>query len=179
MNKQITVVALVFGALTLVGAGCSKVENNEKMMGDKQAVEETMMKDGAKKDEAMEKEKDGGTMMKDEPVKKDEAMMKAPGQYVDYSASKLAMAAKGPVVLFFYATWCPSCKTTDADVMSHLKDIPANFTILKVDYDSNPELKKQYGVTYQHTFVQVDANGKMVKKWSGSPSLADIVAHTK
>jgi hypothetical protein len=38
---------------------------------------------------------------------------------------------------------------------------------LKTDYDSNNELKKKYGVTYQHTFVQIDSNGNMITKWNG------------
>ena len=185
MNKVVSVSVLAFGALMLVGAGCAKVETNEKMMNDKQATGDVMMKEDAKKDEVMMEEKDSGTMMKEDSAKKDEkmmgdeAMMKTAGQYVAYDASKLALAAKGPVVLFFHAGWCPSCKSVDAEVMARLNDIPANFTILKVDYDSSSELKKQYGVTYQHTFVQVDASGKMLKKWSGSASLADIVAQTK
>lgn len=172
MKKIVIATTFAFGALTLVGAGCSKVETSEKMMKDAPASADA----GKMMDDKNVKEGEG--MMKDD-TKKDEAMMTVPGQYVDYNASKLAMAAKGPVVLFFHATWCPSCKTTDADVMANLKDIPANFTILKVDYDSNPELKKRYSVTYQHTFVQVDANGNLIKKWSGSPSLTDIVDHTK
>ena len=42
----------------------------------------------------------------------------------------------------------------------------------------NIELKKKYEVTYQHTFVQVDAQGNMIKKWSGG-ALADIIDETK
>ena len=106
-------------------------------------------------------------------------MQKASWQYISYDASKLAMAAQGPVVLFFHASWCPSCKTTDADINANIAAIPAGTTILKVDYDTNPDLKKKYGVTYQHTFVQVNADGSMIKKWSGSANLADIVEKTK
>jgi thioredoxin-related protein len=29
------------------------------------------------------------------------------------------------------------------------------------------ELAKKYGVTYQHTFVQIDAEGNEVTKWNG------------
>lgn len=161
MNKTVIKFTLAFGVLTLIGAGCATVKNNEKTITDTSVVVDTKK------------------MMDDTQVEDKEMMKNEPGQYIDYNASKLAMATKGPVVLFFHATWCPSCKATDADVTAHLKDIPGNLTILKVDYDSNPELKKKYGVTYQHTFVQVDASGNVIKKWSGSPSLADIVAHTK
>ena len=29
------------------------------------------------------------------------------------------------------------------------------------------DLAKKYGITYQHTFVQVDAQGKELTKWNG------------
>ena len=37
------------------------------------------------------------------------------------------------------------------------------------------DLKKKYGVVYQHTFVQVDKDGNLIKKWSGSPNLSSLV----
>ncbi len=54
--------------------------------------------------------------------------------------------------------------------------IPSTLTILKANYDSEKELKKKYGVTSQHTFVQVDTNGIMIKKWSGGGTLQSIVS---
>jgi hypothetical protein len=52
-------------------------------------------------------------------------------------------------------------------------------SILKVDYDKETELKKKYGVTYQHTLVQVDKDGNLIKKWSGSPTLTKLVSEIK
>jgi thiol-disulfide isomerase/thioredoxin len=106
-------------------------------------------------------------------------MMAAKGTYEVYSADKLALAQDGKVVLFFKASWCPTCKAVDADIFAHVSAIPSGTHILIVDYDTSAELKKKYGVTYQHTFVQVDAKGAMLKKWSGSPTLASLVAEIK
>jgi thiol-disulfide isomerase/thioredoxin len=89
------------------------------------------------------------------------------------------MAEHGKVVLFFRAAWCPSCRTVDADIRAHAASIPADVTILDVNYDTASELKKKYGVTYQHTFVQVDAQGNQITTWSASPTLADIVSRLK
>jgi hypothetical protein len=49
-------------------------------------------------------------------------------------------------------------------------------TILKTDYDKETELKKKYGVTYQHTLVQVDKSGNMIKKWSGGGTLDNLLS---
>lgn len=107
------------------------------------------------------------------------AMMVKGGQYVAYDASKLSFAREGKVVLFFRASWCPSCRALDADIKANLSQIPADVLILDVDYDKYTDLKKQYGVTYQHTLVRVDENGTMITKWSGSPELRDLLKEVK
>lgn len=101
------------------------------------------------------------------------------GQYVAYDAAKLSFAKEGNVVLFFRASWCPSCRALDADIRKNLSQVPADVLILDVDYDKSADLKKQYGVTYQHTLVQVDENGAMITKWSGSPELRDLLKEVK
>lgn len=132
-------------------------------------------------EEAMKTE--GGEMMKKDDgamMKKDEGMMMAKaGTYEAYSPEKLALAEKGKVVLFFRASWCPTCRSLDADIKAHLGAIPEGVTILDVDYDKSTELKQKYGVTMQHTLVQVDAQGTLITKWTGSPTLAGIVSKIK
>ena len=71
------------------------------------------------------------------------------------------------LVLFFHAPWCPFCKTADGEFQSRTSEIPAGVAVLKTDYDSNTSLKQKYGVTYQHTFVQVDDDENLVSKWNG------------
>ena len=112
--------------------------------------------------------------------KTDEAMMVKSGSYEAYSPEKIAMAsASHNVVLFFHASWCPTCRALDANIKENLKAIPENLTILDVDYDTSASLKQKYGVTIQHTLVEVDAKGNLVKKWLGSPTLASLVSEVK
>lgn len=99
------------------------------------------------------------------------------GSYQVYEPSKLALANQGQVVLFFNAKWCPDCQRANKNFQS--QPIPDGLTILSVDYDKYTDLKKKYGVTYQHTFVQVDANGNQIKKWSASSTPADVEAQVK
>lgn len=106
-------------------------------------------------------------------------MMKG-GTYENYAPEKISTSAeKGNVVLFFRANWCPICRGLDADIKRNMGSIPENLTILDVDYDNSPELRKRYGVTYQHTMVQVDKDGNMIKKWMGSPTLAAFIKEIK
>lgn len=181
MKKNL--IAIVAVGIALTGAGCAKTvaptppATSPNAMMEKTTASENS--DAMMKKESTE-QKDGETMMKDDT--KDGAMMdnkQGAGAYEDYADSKLAWAKEGKVILFFKASWCPTCQAVDTDILAHLGNIPNKTSILKVDYDTSAELKKKYGVTYQHTFVQVDANGTMIKKWSGSPTLTAITAEIK
>lgn len=100
-----------------------------------------------------------------------EAVEKMAGEYRTYDASLLGT---GINVIFFHASWCPTCRSADENIRTSEASIPQDMQILKVDYDTSIDLRKKYGVTYQHTFVQVDASGELIKKWSGSSSLSEI-----
>jgi thiol-disulfide isomerase/thioredoxin len=166
MKKNLLVILV--SSVLLAGAGCSPsapVEQQGTMM-----PPETMTTSSVSDSAMMHKD---GTMM----MKKD--MPVAAGTYETYSPEKLSLAKVGKVVLFFKASWCPTCKAVDSDILARLTTIPSATHILIVDYDASKDLRKKYGVTYQHTFVQVDATGTMIKKWSGSPTLASLVAEIK
>lgn len=158
-------------SLVLVGAGCAPTQNANNVQ--LPPVEQVMEKEG---DAMMEKKNDEGVMME---KKDDGAMMAEYGSYEVYAPEKLAKAENGDVVLFFRASWCPMCRALDADIRANMKKIPATLTILDVDYDASTELKKKYGVTYQHTMVQVDTDGNLIAKWSGSPTLVEFVKEVK
>lgn len=102
------------------------------------------------------------------------------GQYIDYSETAVAEATAdgGTAVLFFHANWCPTCRSADSNISSRADEIPENVTIIKTDYDSNRALRNQYGITGQHTFVQVDAQGNEITKWVGG-GLDEIITRTQ
>lgn len=102
----------------------------------------------------------------------------AAGAYLaldDYRA-QMASRAGTKVVYFFHASWCPDCRATERSI--NADGVPAGLTIVKLDYDTETDLRKRYGVTQQHTFVQVDPDGAELGKWTGSRSGADIKAKT-
>ena len=95
--------------------------------------------------------------------------------YAEYAAQS-SNYKDARVVLYFHAPWCPTCRALDKNITANISNLPANTIIVKTDYDTNVDLRKKYGVTYQHTLVQIDSSGNKVKKWSGSPELKDLVA---
>ena len=90
-----------------------------------------------------------------------------PGPYVRYSAEAFDAAKDQKRVIFFHASWCPSCRSANRDINANLELIPEGTVVFKTDYDKERELKRLYAITHQHTFVYVDANGEIIEKWSG------------
>lgn len=182
MNKNIGVfigIIAVVVVATVIYGGTNRAD--DARLTENKMESSVMMEQN---DQAMmqknEINQEGSMMVKaGESMVKEDAMMKI-GSYEAYAPEKIAhLAASGNVVLFFRASWCPTCRGLDTDIRANLKNIPGNLTILDVDYDNSTDLKKKYGVTYQHTMVQVDKNGVMIKKWMGSPTFAAFVAEVK
>jgi thiol-disulfide isomerase/thioredoxin len=69
----------------------------------------------------------------------------------------------GPMVLFFHADWCPYCVAHEEAIKGTLDEFTELF-ILEVDYDSSQDLRAEYGVTLQYTFVFIDENGEVTNK---------------
>lgn len=83
------------------------------------------------------------------------------GQYVTYEHG-IIESTEGNKVLFFHAPWCPQCRAIESDI--NQQGAPDDWTIIKVDYDSNQALRQKYGVTIQTTFVKVNDEGEFVSK---------------
>lgn len=105
----------------------------------------------------------------------DEAAPAGEGDLVTWEEydSDRAAYADSTVVLFFHADWCHSCQETDASLAAD--GVPAGLTIVVVGYDERTDLRQEYGVTVQHTFVKVDPeSAERQDIWTGTITGADI-----
>lgn len=181
----IVAVVSIIVAVAIIGGifWVSNHQTEEIMMGgDTIENKLSVQQDDRINDESMNKNDETGedSMMNGDKMMTDEDMLiLQKGGYESYSVDKLSFAENGNVVLFFHASWCPYCRGTDTDLTKNISSIPSDLLILKTDYDTQTTLKQKYGVTYQHTFVQVDPQGNQIAKWSGSETLEDIVSKIK
>ena len=76
-------------------------------------------------------------------------------------------------VLFFHAAWCPYCIEKDENLRAWYKTEQIPINTYRIDFDTATELKQQFGVAMQDTFVVVDGSGKVVTTLS-APSLGDL-----
>jgi len=89
------------------------------------------------------------------------------GEYGVYSEEAFESAKDSKRVLYFFASWCPSCVKGDRALKKF--DVPDDVAVFKIDFDTSTVLKRKYGVVRQHTFVYVDSKGEKVNLWSGGP----------
>jgi thioredoxin 1 len=102
----------------------------------------------------------------------------AGSRYVSYTPESFTAQSDKKRVYFFHASWCPTCKAANEEIEANLSRIPEDVVLFKTDYDTNADLKQQYAVTYQHTFVYVDSAGKEIKKWNGG-AIDELVKNTQ
>lgn len=174
MNKNVILVVLGVVLVGLIIYGFNKNQNTQLVVENNQEennqIAETELNTVNENTDQVDVETD---------IEINNQLVAQAGTYETYDPSKLALAENGKVVLFFNASWCPYCRTLDKNIKNNLSSIPNNLTILNVDYDNSTELKKKYGVTSQHTLVQVDSSGNLITKWSGGSDIGDIVSKLK
>lgn len=105
----------------------------------------------------------------DKPMMEDKSEMASPLMDFKDMEKSMMLAESAPTVLFFYASWCPSCRAGEKDINMNASNLEG-INIIQVDYDNSKELQKKYGITSQHTFVQIDPTGEALAKWNGGGS---------
>jgi thiol-disulfide isomerase/thioredoxin len=171
-NKTILMFSGIAAAVIIIGAGGFILYSSSLKVADQKKKDEEL---------AMVKNNDIDLKISDnnQPMNKNStnAAMNTPGLWKPFS-NDLVSSASGDkkVVLFFNASWCPTCQSTVKDINANLSKLDPNLILLSADYDKEISLRQKYGVTYQHTFVQVNSNGDLIKKKNGLDTVSQINA---
>lgn len=94
-------------------------------------------------------------------------------KYIEYSSGILEKTLGGRRILFFFANWCPTCRPVDKEISQNTDRILEGIVIIRVNYNDDATdkeeeaLAKKYGITYQHTFIEIDSGGEEVQSWNG------------
>ncbi len=186
-NKNIGIIAAVaIGIVVILGGGIYIFNQNaQKQEAEKMAVEKAaMMKKEDANSDSMTKD-DQAMMQKDDSMMTEEdKMMMDKSRYFEYSKENLENASNEKRLLFFYASWCPICRPIDTALKNNTDLIPDGVSIIRVNFNDpdtdqeEKDLAKKYGVTYQHTFVQIDENENQINKWS-SGDIKEILSSLK
>ena len=171
--------ALPLAGIALVLTACGSSTSSSTSTDEAEPAAATSVTAEVSGSEEMESEVSGSEEMESE-VSGSEEMATAAGSFItlaDYEGDKDTYAGND-VVLFFNASWCSTCKEARENLEADPAAIPAGLTIVKVDFDDSDELRQKYGVTVQHTFVQIDSDGNELAKWNGSVTADEIASQT-
>ena len=120
-------------------------------------------------DESVEETQSNAEVVEQEVAQVDEVEQVEPAEvatlesYVEYDEQSFEAAVDTHRVLFFHADWCPTCRAFEQVINN--EEMPDDVTILKVDWDSSPDLIDEYGIPFQSYLAYVDANGDLVDSW--------------
>lgn len=171
-NSQKFIIAGITALIVIIGISTYAVSLENTRKDDQKQKDEWSAMSSSKEAEKMMMKKEGSTSSSTQSSTTNQ-ITKA-GQYLDYSNDKLALADSGKVLIFFNASWCPTCRAAVKDINNNLDAIKPGLTILSADYDKETELKRKYGVVTQHTFVQVNSDGSIIKKQIGLDTVSEI-----
>lgn len=105
----------------------------------------------------------------------DSSPNKTPGLYTTYDEQKITQSTADQIYLFFHATWCPTCRVLESDILKNSSKIPTGVEIYKVDYDKATTLKQKYGITVQHSVIKITSDGTAISTITHPPTLATLL----
>lgn len=76
------------------------------------------------------------------------------------SEGKLQYINKQPIVIDFYATWCPPCKQLKPILDAVATSFAGEVAVYKVDVDQEPELAALFNIQSIPTLLYVSADGQ-------------------
>ena len=112
--------------------------------------------------------KDGSDEIDDNKLKESNVLAGTVTKYIEFNKKEYdkALQENKVILLNFYASWCPICRSEEKEVISAFNEInKENIIGFRVNYndlstdDFEEELAKEFGITYQHTKV-ILKNGK-------------------
>ena len=85
------------------------------------------------------------------------------------------LQADGPVLVDFYATWCPPCRQLAPRIDELAAEYEGQAKVLKLNVDDTPELAQRFAISAVPTLILFE-DGKPVARWAGIQSKQALAA---
>jgi len=90
----------------------------------------------------------------------------APITVGDDSFAELVLGADRPVLVEFWATWCPPCRQLAPILDAIAEEYAGRLTVAKIDMDASPRTALAYQVMAAPTMLLI-RSGEVVGRWVG------------
>jgi thioredoxin 1 len=94
-------------------------------------------------------------------------------QLTSESFEREVLRASEPVLVDFWATWCPPCRMIAPAVEALADDFAGRAKVAKVDVDSSPELAERFGIQSIPTLL-VFKGGQVVDQRIGAVPKSEL-----
>lgn len=115
------------------------------------------------------------------PIVEQMASQKGMNDFKPFTAEafKSATQARKTTLVFFHAPWCSVCKAQEPKVLAHLNGAHKDIVAFKVDYDTNPGLRKEMKVDKQSTLILYQGATEVARLSykSDTPSIDELFSH--
>ena len=96
-----------------------------------------------------------------------------PTKNLPTSFDQLLESHEKPILVDFWAEWCPPCKMLNPIITQIAKDWKERVTVIKINIDEKNEIASRYGISSIPTLI-LFKNGKEVKRSLGAMSLVSL-----
>jgi len=85
----------------------------------------------------------------------------------DFSEKVIEKSKKIPVVVDFYADWCPPCRMLAPVLEKIAQEYNGKFVLVKVNVDNAPNISQKYGIMSIPN-VKLFKDGKVISEFVGN-----------
>ena len=100
--------------------------------------------------------------------------MTRPLALADHNFKEEVLESKKPVLVDFWASWCPPCKMVEPTVMALAKDLTGEVKMAKINVDQNPKSAFDYKIMGVPTFI-VFKGGEEITRRIGAQSKEQLL----
>lgn len=105
------------------------------------------------------------------------------GQVVEIKTAlelkELLRSSKLPVLVDFYATWCGPCRHLSPSMEKWAKELKGKAILCKIDVDVVRDVAMMYNIQSMPTVLQINPEGKEVKRTVGSQQISQYINSLK
>jgi thioredoxin len=94
-------------------------------------------------------------------------------ELTDATFDQIVLGSDVPVLVFFYADWCPYSRMMDPIIQEIADEYAGKAKICKLNIDDAPATKAEFGVSAVPTFI-LFKDGQVQRKWIGVTSKGDL-----
>ena len=85
------------------------------------------------------------------------------------------LRAEGPVLVDFYATWCPPCRELSPSIDELSAEFSGRAKVVKVNIDDADQSAARHGISAVPTLILFE-HGEEVRRWVGLQSKTALAA---